>query len=251
MQSKHAAATSIKPSKVIESPFVYSSKMNCLTSSQQNQYATQGASMPSSPQFGSSKELPRGMSYTHEQIVAFGGIQEEVMRGVQSSGRLRAQPNNDATQMERAMMIAKNRAELPVIGTTIPKPPSITAFSDEQIIGDAMSLGVSFGNSKSASIQSAKLIKEFEIQRTLTLLKCRDPVANSQENDSLCLAVSRASALCHDLDGDDDFLGDDVVDAPPIIKKDRKTRKKNRLTTTWLGGALVLDLNPQNFNDES
>jgi hypothetical protein len=126
-----------------------------------------------------------------------------------------------------------------------------TSFSDEQIIGDAMSLGVSLGNSQSACIQSAKLIKEFEIQRTLTLLKCRDPVANSQENDSLCLAVSRASALCDDLDGDDDFLGDDVVDAPPIIKKDRKTRKKNRLTTTWLGGALVLDLNPQNFNDES
>jgi hypothetical protein len=187
------------------------------------------------------------MSYTHEQIVAFGGIQEDAMRGVRSSGRLRAQPNNDATQMERAMTIAKNRAELPVIGTTIPKPPSITAFSDEQIIGDAMSLGVSLGNSQSACIQSAKLIKEFEIQRKLTFLKCNDPVANSQENASLCLAVSRASALSDDLDGDDDFLGDDVVDAPPIIKKDRKTRKKKSFDNNLVRRSTRIRFKPSKF----
>jgi hypothetical protein len=64
------------------------------------------------------------------------------MHGVRSSGRLRAQPNTDVTQMERAIMIAKKRAEIPVIGTSIPKPTSITSFSDYQIIGNAMSLGV-------------------------------------------------------------------------------------------------------------
>jgi hypothetical protein len=123
-------------------------------------------------------------------------------------------------------MIAKKRAEIPMIGTSILKPTSITSFSHDQIIGNAMSLEVSLGNSHSVCIQSARLIKDFELQRTLTMLKCSDHLEKTHENVSLCLAVSRASELCDDLDGDDDFLRDDDVDIPPVINRDRKNRKK-------------------------
>ncbi|XP_071675626.1 uncharacterized protein [Lolium perenne] len=50
------------------------------------------------------------------KIVDFGGIEETTMQSVRSSGRLRAQPNYDATQMERARMILQKRDEIPVIG---------------------------------------------------------------------------------------------------------------------------------------
>jgi hypothetical protein len=99
---------------------------------------------------------------------------------VQSSGRLRAQPNADVTQMKRAMMIAKKRAEMPVIGTSIPKPTSITSFSDDQIIDNAMSLGISLGNSHSDCIKSARLIKDFELHRTITMLKCNDQLEKNK-----------------------------------------------------------------------
>jgi hypothetical protein len=53
-----------------------------------------------------------------------------------------------------------------------------------------VSLGVSLGNSNSECITSAKLIKDFELERTLTMLK-RSHLVDSNGNASLCLAVSR------------------------------------------------------------
>nr|XP_051203212.1 uncharacterized protein LOC127316786 [Lolium perenne] len=77
---------------------------------------SKGGNAPVSTPVGKHKEVPKTMQYTHEQTVAFGGIQEEARREVRSSGRLRTQPNTDMTQMERAMMVAKKRAETQVIG---------------------------------------------------------------------------------------------------------------------------------------
>jgi hypothetical protein len=125
-------------------------------------YDAQGSMSPgfakSEMQTGGSKNL----QHTYEQIVAFGGIQEEAKREVRSSGRLRAQHNADMTQMERATMIATKRAETPVIGMSTTKPTSITSFADDQIIDDARILGVSLGVSLSECTKSAKLIKDFE-----------------------------------------------------------------------------------------
>jgi hypothetical protein len=142
-------------------------------------HAIQGGLVAGSAPVGMNKEVPRAVQYTQEKIVVFGGIQVEARREVWSSGRLRAQPNADVMQMERAMMIAKKRAEMSVIGTSIPKPTSITSFSDDQIIDNAMLLGVSLGNSHSDCIKSAKLIKDFELQRTITMLKCNDQLGKN------------------------------------------------------------------------
>jgi hypothetical protein len=53
--------------------------------------------------------------------------------------------------------------------------------------------------------------------------------------------------LSDDLDGDDDFLGDDVVDAPPIIKKDRKTRKKKSFDNNLVRRSTRVRFKPSKF----
>jgi hypothetical protein len=175
---------------------------------------------------GMIKEVPKTKLYTKEQIVAFGGIQEEASRDVRSSGRLRTQPNADMTQMERAMMIAKKRAETPVIGMSTSKLNSISSFSEEHIIENARSLGVSLGVSTSDCIKSAKLIKDFELQRSLTMLKCNDQSEKNQANDILCLAVSRASDLCNDLEDEENLVSDVDVQIPQVVSREKKQRKR-------------------------
>jgi hypothetical protein len=125
------------------------------------------------------------------------------------------------------------------------KPTSITSFADDQIINDARILGVSLGVSLSECIKSAKLIKNFEKQRSITLLKGND--TQSQK----CLLVSRASDLCDDLEAEEEFWSDENIEIPKVITRERKTRKKSLMIKKMLGGVIELDLNHQNYNDKS
>jgi hypothetical protein len=68
---------------------------------------------------------------------------------------------------------------------------------------------------------SARLIKDVELQRTLTMLKNSD---NLVHDTTSCLAVTCASDLCDDLDGDD--YVDDKMNVPLVIPNVRKGRKK-------------------------
>lgn len=54
---------------------------------------------------------PAAKAFSTEEVIAFGGIKSQEARGVRSSGRLRAQPNTDATQLEKAMMFVQKRNE--------------------------------------------------------------------------------------------------------------------------------------------
>jgi hypothetical protein len=128
--------------------------------------------------------------------------------------------------MDKAMLIAQKRMEIPVIGMSISKPTSIASFSEEQIIDNALSLGVSLGFSSSECFKSAKLIKDFELQRSLIMLNCKDKSENNFENDSCCLAVSRASELCDDLEAEENLMTDEDVLIPKVGTRERKQRKK-------------------------
>jgi hypothetical protein len=108
---------------------------------------------------------------TRAEVIAFGGIAENAIAGLRSSGRLQAQANADATQLERAMMIAQRRDELQGQGTSLPKKFSLLAFSDDEIIDKADSLGVSFGSSRQSKVTAAKLIKDNEINRSFNNFK--------------------------------------------------------------------------------
>jgi hypothetical protein len=220
------SATITSVAKVKKTPSGYIDNISSAASFKQTAHDSQGNYLSASTSVGMNKEVPNKVSYTQEQIVAFGGIQEESRRDVRSSGRLRTQPNADMTQMERAMMVAKKRAEIPVIGMSVPKPTSIMSFSDDQIIDNARSLGVSLGNSHSECIKAAKLIKDNELQRSITMLNSNDQLGKNSEDASFCLAVSRASELCDDLEAEEDLLIDGDVDIPRPSIRDKKIRKK-------------------------
>jgi hypothetical protein len=181
----------------------------------------QGASVPGENNMSSVSP------FSYKQIVDFGGIEETTMQSVRSSGRLRAQPNYDATQMERARMILQKRDEIPVIGTPKIQPNSLISSSEDEIIQHANSLGVSLGNSHSENIASVNLIKEIEMGRMLTVLEKKDKKTSNTAFDSACLIVSRASNLCEDLENEEDFVGDELNKFTPIITKDKKRRKKS------------------------
>jgi hypothetical protein len=109
---------------------------------------------------------------------------------------------------------------MPVIGMSSVKPTSINSFLDEQIIDDARVLGVSLGVSLSDCTKSAKIIKDVEKQRSITLLKCNDSLAQN------CMMVSRVSDLCDDLEAEEDLLSDENLERPKVITRERKIRKK-------------------------
>lgn len=166
-------------------------------------------------------------TYTHEQVVAFGGISDEASRGLRSSGRLRSQPNADATQLDRAMALAQKRDELSAQGMKKPQPVSILSFSDAQIIDTASSLGVSLGSSHSERVVSAKIIKNYELMRTLTILEKKvEPSSSLAESVPHCLVVSRASNLSEDLEDEENLEEDNRCMIPPVVQKERKPRKK-------------------------
>ena len=124
------------------------------------------------------------------------------------------------------MAIAQKRNELPTQGLQPPTAVSLLSFSDAQIIDTANILGVSLGSSLTDRLVSAKMIKDNELMRTLTIIEKKDNVSNNVDSVSQCLVVSRASHLSEDLDDYESLGEEDVCDVPPVVVKERKTRKK-------------------------
>jgi hypothetical protein len=216
-----AVATSVKSTEVLKSSCEAAFNLNVDTSLQQSLLDEQSGFKAGYVPVTVSKEVSKKPMHTPQQVIAFGGIREEDVRGVRSSGRLSAQPNSDATQMERAIMTAKQRAEMPVIGKPPSKPSSIISFTDDHIVDNALSLMVSLGNSYSEGVASARLIKDVELQRTLTLLTKSDTMVH---DNASCLEVTHASDLCHDLE--EDGILDEETHIPLVFPNERKGRKK-------------------------
>jgi hypothetical protein len=166
--------TSITMTQVTKPPADFVLNMNFDKDYQHNVLDEQNAVKSGYAPAAASKKVSTEFMHTPQQVIEFGWIREEDVRGVRSSGRLSAQPNADATQMERAMKIAKQRADLPVLGKSPLKSPSITLFTDDHIVQNDVALGVSLGNSHSDCVASARLIKDVELQRNLTMLKKSD-----------------------------------------------------------------------------
>jgi hypothetical protein len=55
-------------------------------------------------------------------VIAFGGISEEMTSPIRSSQRVKMQPNGDATQMERATQLAEMRFHALTPGTKSTSP---------------------------------------------------------------------------------------------------------------------------------
>jgi hypothetical protein len=165
-----------------------------------------------------------------DEVIAFGGVKSQTAKGIRSSGRLRAQPNADATQLEKAMLLAQRRNESFAQG--ISQPHSLLNFSDAQIIHNATVLGVSMGSSLSDQINAAHIIKENEFQRTLTILKKNESRLEKSGEHLPCLTVSHASELVGDLDDDDFPLDAELLCASPVTNKTKRNKKKRSYDKT-------------------
>jgi hypothetical protein len=167
---------------------------------------------------------PAAKAFSTEEVIAFGGIKSQEARGVRSSGRLRAQPNTDATQLQKAMMLAQRRNENFAQG--ISQPHSLLNFTDADIIHNATVLGISMGSSLSEQVSEAHKIKENELQRTLTILRKNESVSNKCGDTLPCLIVSRASDLVVDLDDEDHLMDDNGLCSAPVANKIKRNKKK-------------------------
>jgi hypothetical protein len=109
---------------------------------------------------------------------------------------------------------------------------SVLNFSDSDIITRAEKIGVSLGPDEGSKVTSVRMIKETEINRTLTMLKKVESVVD-QELDPHNMLVSRVSDLCEDLVENEDTIDTVHVAMDSNVSKQKKTRtRKNYSGTT-------------------
>jgi hypothetical protein len=88
-----------------------------------------------------------GGRYSQADIIAFGGIAMETAAEVRSSDRIRAQPNADDTQLERAQRLAQAKDHATSPGTNFINKYSLKYFTNEAVVATASKLGISLGKS--------------------------------------------------------------------------------------------------------
>jgi hypothetical protein len=101
------------------------------------------------------------------EVVAFGGIAAPSLP-VHASDMIRAQPNADATQMERAMQNVNLRHDFSSPGNGKFKH-SFASLTTEDILSKASSIGISLGKNKKEALEAAVSIKEVDVNRTLMI----------------------------------------------------------------------------------
>jgi hypothetical protein len=189
-------------------------------------------------------DVVRKIKPTLEQLVAFGGIAEPASNGVRSSGRIRAQPNADLPQLERAVHLAQRQKEQLLTGTSNTSNPSIIHMSSDQIVSRANKLGISLGNSTEQVLKSVQKIKSLESDRHVTFLK--NNLNSVDPSVSPSLVISRASSLSEDLVDDDTESIMDHSDALTLRLVDnivgRRKRKDKEVKLAVRKSARILKL---------
>jgi hypothetical protein len=112
---------------------------------------------------GAAKKTPS----IHDAAI-FGGIASPSLSNIRTSERIRAQPNTDATQMERVMQNVNLKHDY--VSTCNGKTePSFALMSDDDIIFKASRLGISLGKNDMEISKAVKYIKGVNVNRTLVL----------------------------------------------------------------------------------
>jgi hypothetical protein len=167
-----------------------------------------------------------GGRYSMKDVIAYGGISEESQLGIRSSSRIRAQPNADATQMDRAQQQASVRDPAFYSGTKHLNKFTLASFSNSEVINRAATLGVSLGRTNSQIIQSIDLLKETDLDRTLFTLKRKEEKANEPLDDSSSLVLEEANNLSKDLLVEEMFENENHKDISVKPQKATRAYKK-------------------------
>jgi hypothetical protein len=171
-----------------------------------------------------------GGRFSKDELIAFGGIPEPSAANIRSSERLRAQPDHDATQMERAQLRAATKNSPAVKGNKIAHSLSIASLTNDVIIERANCLGVSLGCSHSQVNDSIQHIKSVDYERTLVMLKKREEKSKHENEDVHSLHMQNIISLSEDL-GEEEHVGsqDHEDSILPDIKVTRASRKKPKV----------------------
>ena len=149
---------------------------------------------------------------------------------MRSSDRIRAQPNADATQLERASILAQRRDLMQ--GTNLNPLFSILSFSDNDLIAKAAKLGVSLGSSHFEKIKSAKTIKDSELDRTVNLLSKN--IGSVDPEDPHNLILNRAASLSEDLVEDEiDRNLEEILDLVVPLERTKISRPRKDYSTMF------------------
>jgi hypothetical protein len=139
-------------------------------------------------------------------VISFGGIAEERVTGLWSSDRLRAQPHADATQMERAVMVAQRHKYLLNQGMNLNKKFTLLSFTEDEIVQKASRIGVSLGDDDISKRAVAKLILDSEVQRSFVMLKNNESLVDLEGDDRYNDLVTQATHLCDDFANEELYL---------------------------------------------
>jgi hypothetical protein len=176
---------------------------------------------PVKEQHGSIRKSP----LVHD-VASFGGIAPPAL-SIRTSDRIRAQPNADATQMERAMQNLSQRFD-PISSGNDNHKASLTSLSDEDILAKASRLGISLGKNKHEVLKAVQSIKEVDVNQSLVILKKNVNTQLNKEEGHDSLLISKFSSLTGDLtiEEEQDILEQDDLLMPIIkLKKSRKKRE--------------------------
>jgi hypothetical protein len=172
-----------------------------------------------------------GGRFSQEDIVTFGGISAEA-QGARSSDRIRAQPNSDLTQLERAQALAQARNQLSPAGNAFVHKFSFHSMPTDLVVKTASKLGVSIGHSPSQINASVDLLKDIDLQRTLVMLKKSEDKISQDQEDPNSLVIHEAKALSSDLLVEEQLCVEGHKDhiTPAPLHKKRNTAKKRAVS---------------------
>ena len=117
------------------------------------------------------------------EVINFGGIANPTTVGLRSSDRLRAKPDADLPQLERAMGLVECRALSFSTCTNL----SFVSIPHDVIVARASRLVVSLGSSPAVIKSSVDHLKALEESRNLTFLKNLLPPMEEVDTHSLTL----------------------------------------------------------------
>jgi hypothetical protein len=167
--------------------------------------SSSGSLHPSPMKTPSAEVITRGTGvflggrYSKKDVIAFGGISEEAVFGVRTSERIKAQPNADVTQLERAQQNAQARDDILYSGTNISSKFTIASIPNEVVVARASKLGISLGVSPSNVSTSINKIKDIDLQRTLIMLRNKSEVQSKEDDTFSSLVMDEANGLSSDL----------------------------------------------------
>jgi hypothetical protein len=145
---------------------------------------------------------------------------------VRSSERIRAQPNADDTQMERAQKILHDRESCTERGTSFMSKFSFVSFPNDEVVARASRLGVSLGCSPSQVTSSVKKINDIDMLRTLVMLKKNEDKVKKGSGEPSNLVLQKAKDLSFDLEEEEQQGSEGQKDLNPLHGKQKRSYKK-------------------------